>query len=202
MSIEIADGRYTAKVICWGFTKTDKGSEQFAIEFAVNTHGEEYAPTTLTHFVGLSSDKGVEILDKQLAACGWKGGDYGSIELDTNTPVSLKIENDDYGPKVKFVDPVNGTGGLIERKRMNERDQAALIAKLNARAKTRPAPQGGAPTARTAAPAAPAAPSAPKPPPPRAPAPRPAAPKAAEPSSDWGFDGGGGPGVGDDNVPF
>ena len=197
MDIEIQNGRYTAKVVCWGFTKTDKGSDQFAIEFDIDVHGPEVAPTRFTHFIGLSSEMGVDILDKQLAVCGWKGGDYGAIQLDTKTPVSLKIENDDYGPKVKFIDPVNG-GGLIERKRMNDNDQRALIAKLNARAKSRPATGAPASAAATPRPAASASakPAATKP---RAPAPAPA-PKTqpAQPNgdanADWGFD--------DNNVPI
>lgn len=208
MSTEIANGRYTAKVVCWGFTKTEKGSDQFAIEFDIDVHGSEYAPTRHTHFIGLQSDKGLEILDKHLAACGWKGDDYGSIELDTNTPVSLKIENDDYGPKVKFVDPVGGGGGLVERKRMNENDQRAVVAKLNARRKSqpasaRPATSGGQPPKPTA-PAASAAPrpAAPtKPQAPRAAAPKQAAPPKEDTNSDWGFEGSGDQ-DGGSSIPF
>lgn len=195
MTINIKDGRYSAKVVCWGFTKTDKGADQFAIEFDVDADGPEYAPTKLTHFIGLQSDKSLEIFDKHLAACGWKGTDYNAIELDTNTPVSLNIQNDDYGPKVKFIDPVGGAGGLIERKRMSERDQASLVAKLNARAKSRPAtgapagtpaPTQARPAAAASAPQKPAAPrptAAAKPPAPKA------APAPADENSDWGLDG-------------
>lgn len=205
MSIEIKNGKYTATVVCWGFTyrETKNGRQnQFAIELDIDADGEEYAPTRFTHFVGLDNEKGVEILDKQLASCGWTGDDYSKIELDTTRKVRVTIENDgEYGPKVKYIDPLDSMGGgLIARKKLDEREQASLIAKLNARAKSRPASGGTpAPTQSRPAPAQAPKPAAPRPAQAKPPAPKqPAAAAAADENSDWGFGSEGG----SEGIPF
>lgn len=202
----IRDGSFTAAIVAHGFVKDPKGNPQYAIEFDVDSNGEDengnpYAPTRFTHFQNLSTDVGIDILEKQLRACGWKGDDFNSVELDMNTKVRVKVVNDSYGTKIKYIDPLNG-GGLVERSRLSTQDQASIAARLNARLKSRPA-SSSTPTARQ--PASQAAPNqarpaaaAPKPAPKAAP--KPAAPKP-DTNSDWGFDGE--PGDADANgIPF
>ena len=195
------DGSYTAKIVCWGYVKDKKGNDQFAIEFDIDEHGEEYAPTRFTHFQNLSTDTGQDILEKQLRACGWVGDDWGDVQLNVDLKVRVKVLNDDYGTKIKYIDPLSG-GGIIDRKRMGERDQAALVARLNARAKSRPA-SGGTPAPTQSRPvpaqAQAAKPAAPRPAQAKPPAPKqPAAAPSADENSDWGFGSEGG----SEGIPF
>lgn len=131
---QLADDYYDAKPVCWGFTETKSGVPQYAIEFDVTAFSEAGPETvTVIHKQGFGNEKGLEILTEQLRTCGWKGSDFNAIELDKDTAVRIKIEQDpQYGTKVKGVYAKNGSSA-VQRFALAEDKRKAVAAELNER---------------------------------------------------------------------
>lgn len=131
---QLADDYYDAKPVCWGFTETKSGVPQYAIEFDVTAFSEAGPETvSVIHKQGFGNEKGLEILTEQLRTCGWKGSDFNAIELDKDTAVRIKIEQDpQYGTKVKGVYAKNGSSA-VQRFALAEDKRKAVAAELNER---------------------------------------------------------------------
>lgn len=131
---QLADDYYDAKPVCWGFTETKSGVPQYAIEFDVTAFSEAGPETVpVIHKQGFGNEKGLEILTEQLRTCGWKGSDFNAIELDKDTVVRIKIEQDpQYGTKVKGVYAKNGSSA-VQRYALADDKRKAVAAELNER---------------------------------------------------------------------
>jgi hypothetical protein len=151
----IANGFYNAKPTCAGLTKSTNGHDQFAIEVAIEIE-DQAEPVVMTLFSGLDTSKVItrrdgstttqlEITMEQAERCGidtsldirqWAGS------LDTERPIRVKVEADDYGPKLKGIYEPGGAGGLIKKQAMDDASAAAVASKLNAQIKALRAKRG------------------------------------------------------------
>jgi hypothetical protein len=136
-NIDIQPGNHEGTPTCWGFTTSKNGHDQFAIEFAIETTGEDGNPRTIhmTRFGGLEGE-GFQYTVQDLRTCGWVGEDLGAVQLDTAKKVRLVVFIDgEWGPKIKSIYSLDGGGGgaLIRKQAMDEEKKRALAAKLNAR---------------------------------------------------------------------
>ncbi|MFZ8933688.1 MAG: hypothetical protein ACO2ZP_07310 [Bacteriovoracaceae bacterium] len=96
MSNLIEEGKYLAKIIDFGFTKTSKDKLQVAVKFGIED--EEGAKRTIVWFGSLNQGKAREITIKQLLRCGLKGNDIRILSkglegkgLDVETEVEVEI---------------------------------------------------------------------------------------------------------------
>lgn len=140
----ILDGYYTAKPTCWGFTKTKKGYDQFAIEFSIRVTDESgiEGDRVLTWFQGFDQDIGLKILRDGLDACGWNG-DFENIELNKDADVRVKVETDSHGQKIKSVYSASSQG-LVTKYGISEGEAKSIAATLNARMRAIPVKQTAA----------------------------------------------------------
>lgn len=177
---QLADDYYDAKPVCWGFTKTKNDVPQYAIEFEVTVFSEAGPETvSVLHKQGFANEKGFEILTEQLRTCGWTGSDFNTIELDKDTAVRIKIEQDQqYGTKVKGVYPKNNSSA-VQRYALDDDKKKAVAAELNERLRQMGLAAPAASAVSVANPAHPSNAAKPAAPARTAPAPRPAAPPAA-----------------------
>ena len=139
--VDIAVGNHVGVPTCWGFTVSKNGHDQIAIEFAVRVPtadgGERVV--NLTRFGGIEG-QGLEYTVRDLRTCGWAGDDLARIELDTKTPVRLVVADKGYGPEIRSIYALDGTGGLIAKQAMPAERQRELVARLNARLASLPTP--------------------------------------------------------------
>ena len=188
----VPNGYYNAKPTFCGLTKSKNGFDQFAIEF--NIEVPESEPVTLTNFCGLSTDPlqngscSLEITMEQAEACGVDTSkSIAEWMIDPERVVRVKIENDDYGSKIRGVYKPGGNGALIRQQAMDDAQKKSVASALDQHIKAlrmKQAANGG-----------------PRPMPKPAAKPKPATrPANGAPGNDFGDVGG--PAPADDDIPF
>jgi hypothetical protein len=134
MSIDIAEGYYTAKPTCSGLTSSKNGHDQFAIEVAIevpDTSAEDGKRVVhMTKFGGLENDESLGYTARDAETCGCDvTKDIREWTVDTGRAVRVHVvDNGEYGMKLKSIFPADPPGGVLVKKQAMADDRKAVVA--------------------------------------------------------------------------
>lgn len=122
----IAEGVYDAKPTCCGLIISKNGHDQFAIECLITPLEGDGPPVHLTKFCMFETDESLKYTLQDAENCGCDvTKDIREWEVDPTRHVRAKVIIDGkWGPKLKSIFPIDGTGGvsgaLINKQAMDE----------------------------------------------------------------------------------
>jgi hypothetical protein len=122
----VKSGRYKAKVVDHGITKTKAGDPQATVRFELET---SVGYRELTWF-GSFNGGAVEHTVRALVNCGLKGSNpAGDLEIGKEVSIVVEIDKDQNGNDRNVIRWVNAPGGVLNK--MDKREAGALLERFS-----------------------------------------------------------------------